>query len=204
MPVESRLKITGLNDRAYVWVDGNFAGVLDDVTGAEGLLVTGTGVAARLEILVENLGRINYGPLTGHGKGILGGVLINQRYTFHWTQTPVSLAEWTQDHLDVLSGVEFEIGEAADTYIALPDSEKGFVWLNGFLLGRYWNKGPQVTLYAPAPLFKPGRNSIKVLELGKPGTVVELREAPDLGPVEATIEAAELPKGAGQAIMLAP
>ncbi|ASN21055.1 glycoside hydrolase family 35 protein [Arthrobacter sp. YN] len=193
-PTESRLKITGLNDRAYVWVDGDFAGVLDDLTAAEGLVVAGTGVSARLEILVENQGRINYGPLTGQGKGILGGVLINQRYTFHWTQTPVALTDWKQEDLEALAGADFEIGEPADTYIALPDSGKGFVWLNGFLLGRYWEKGPQMTLYAPAPLLKPGKNSIKVLELGKPGTVVELREAADLGPVEAgPIAAAELP-----------
>lgn len=194
VPSESRLKITGLNDRAYVWVDGTFVGVLDDVNGSEGLPVSGTGTPAKLEILVENLGRINYGPLTGQGKGILGGVLVNQRYTFHWTQTPVALADWTQEDLEGLAGVDFEAGQPADTYIALPDSGKGFVWLNGFLLGRYWEKGPQVTLYAPAPLLKTGRNSIKVLELGNPGTVVELREAPDLGPVEAgPIAAAGLP-----------
>ncbi len=136
-PSESRVKITGLNDRAYVWVDGTFAGVLDDVNGSEGgLPVSGTGIPAKLEILVENLGRINYGPLTGHGKGILGGVLVNQRYTFHWTQTPVALADWTQQDLEGgLAGVDFEVREPADTYIALPDSGgKGFVWLNGFLL----------------------------------------------------------------------
>ncbi|MFJ5954838.1 beta-galactosidase family protein [Paenarthrobacter sp. NPDC092416] len=193
-PTEARLKITGLNDRAYVWVDGTFAGILDDVTGAEGLAVTGTGVPAKLEILVENLGRINYGPLTGHGKGILGGVLINQRYTFHWTQTPVALADWTSQDLAGLAGADFDVTEPADTYIALPDSGKGFVWLNGFLLGRYWSKGPQITLYAPAPLLRAGRNTIKVLELEKAGTVVELREASDLGPEEpGPIAAAELP-----------
>ena len=193
-PGESKLKIHGLNDRAYIWVDGNFAGVLDDATAAEGLPVTGTGAPAKLEILVENLGRINYGPLTGHGKGILGGVLINQRYTFHWTQVPVALAGWGSEELEQLASADFEITEPADTYIALPDSGKGFVWLNGFLLGRYWDKGPQVTLYAPAPLLNPGLNRIKVLELGKPGTVVELREQPDLGPQEAgPIAAAELP-----------
>ncbi|MCF3137684.1 beta-galactosidase [Paenarthrobacter sp. AR 02] len=192
-PAESRLKISGLNDRAYVWVDGDFAGTLDDVTGAEGLVVTGRGVPAKLEILVENLGRINYGPLTGHGKGILGGVLINQRYTFHWTQTPIALAEWKEEDLEGLAGADFDVAEPADTYIALPDSGKGFVWLNGFLLGRYWEKGPQRTLYAPAPLIKAGRNTIKVLELGTAGTVVELREKPDLGPEEAgPISAAEL------------
>ncbi|HKU34193.1 MAG TPA: beta-galactosidase family protein [Paenarthrobacter sp.] len=193
-PVESRLKITGLNDRAYVWVDGAYVGVLDDRNAAEGLTVTGTGIPAKLEILVENLGRINYGPLTGQGKGILGGVLINQRYTFHWTQTPVALGDWTESDLEGLSEATFEVSEPADTYIALPESTKGFLWLNGFLLGRYWNTGPQVTLYAPAPLLREGRNSIKALELEAPGAVVELREKPDLGPEEAgPIAAAELP-----------
>lgn len=193
-PSECRLKITGLNDRAYIWVDGVFAGVLDDTSGAEGLPVTGTGASAKLDILVENLGRINYGPLTGQGKGILGGVLVNQRYTFHWTQVPVALSEWGNDELEHLAGADFDLGEPADTYIALPDSGKGFVWLNGFLLGRYWEKGPQVTLYSPAPLLNAGLNHIKVLELGKPGTVVELRAKPDLGPEEpGPIAAAELP-----------
>lgn len=192
-PVESRIKIAGLNDRAYVRVDGRYAGVLDDVTGPGGLAVTGEGAPVKLEILVENLGRINYGPLTGHGKGILGGVLINQRYTFHWTQTPVALTEWTEENLLGLAGASFDVSEPADTYIALPRSTKGFVWLNGFLLGRYWNKGPQATLYAPAPLLKAGVNNIKVLELEKAGTVVELREKPDLGPEAAgSIAAAEL------------
>ncbi|MGP0221965.1 glycoside hydrolase family 35 protein [Paenarthrobacter sp. NCHU4564] len=193
-PTECRIRISGLADRAYIWVDGSFAGVLDDVTGPEGLSVTGQGVAARLDILVENLGRINYGPLTGQSKGILGGVLINQRYTFHWTQAPVALADWDAEQVEKLPGADFHAEEAADTYIALPDSGKGFLWLNGFLLGRYWAKGPQVTLYAPAPLVNAGRNSIKVLELEKPGTAVELREVPDLGPEEAgPIAAAELP-----------
>lgn len=193
-PTESALRITGLNDRAYIWVDGVFAGILDDVTAAEGLKLTGTGAPVKLEILVENLGRINYGPLTGHGKGILGGVLVNQRYTFHWTQTLVRLAEWASDEIGQLAGAEFVAGEAADTYLALPDSGKGFVWINGFLLGRYWGVGPQQTLYVPAPLIRAGRNTIKVLELEQPGTVVELRESADLGATDnSEIAAALLP-----------
>ena len=192
-PAEAKLKITGLHDRAHVWVDGVLAGILDDATGAEGLTVTGTGQPARLEILVENLGRINYGPLTGQGKGILGGVLVNQRYTFHWTQTPVPLAEWGAAELDPLPGVDFTAAEPADTYVALPDSGKGFLWINGFLLGRYWEAGPQRTLYVPAPLVRAGRNTIKVLALDMPGTVVELREAADLGTADLSeIEAAVL------------
>lgn len=193
-PTESALRITGLNDRAYIWVDGVFAGILDDVTAAEGLNVIGTGAPAKLEILVENLGRINYGPLTGHGKGILGGVLVNQRYTFHWTQTPLRLAEWGSKEIGELAGAEFVAREAADTYLALPDSGKGFVWINGFLLGRYWGIGPQHTLYVPAPLIRAGRNTIKVLELEKPGTVVSLSESADLGATDnSEVSAALLP-----------
>ncbi len=192
-PAESKLKVAGLHDRAHIWVDGIFAGILDDVTGAEGLTVTGTGIPAQLDILVENLGRINYGPLTGQGKGILGGVLVNQRYIFHWRQTPVALAEWGEAELDRLPGADFTAAEPADTYIALPDSGKGFLWINGFLLGRYWEAGPQRTLYVPAPLIRAGRNTVRVLELDKPGTVVELREAAELGvPDTSEIEAALL------------
>ncbi|HKU29587.1 MAG TPA: beta-galactosidase family protein [Arthrobacter sp.] len=185
-PSESALRITGLNDRAYVWLDGVFAGVLDDSTAPDGLTIKGTGVPVRVEILVENLGRINYGPLTGHGKGILGGVLVNQRYTFHWTQTPLPIATWGPAELEQLPGVEFSAETPADTYVALPDSGKGFLWINGFLLGRHWSVGPQRTLYVPAPLIRAGRNTIKVLELEKPGTVVELRESADLGEADNT------------------
>ncbi|WP_354223916.1 beta-galactosidase family protein [Pseudarthrobacter sp. S3] len=181
-PAETPLKIMGLNDRAYIWVDGVFAGILDDTNAAEGLKVTGTGTPARLEILVENLGRINYGPLTGHGKGILDGVLVNQRFTFHWTQTPVPLTEWGPDELGRLASAEFAVEAPADTYLALPGFGKGFVWINGFLLGRYWDVGPQATLYIPSPMIRRGVNTVKVLELEKSGITVELRTEPDLGP----------------------
>ena len=59
---------------------------------------------------------------------------------------------------------------------------KGVVWINGFNLGRYWNIGPGETLYVPAPLLKPGRNEIVVLELHRlnaPG--VELVDKMNLG-----------------------
>ena len=55
------------------------------------------------------------------------------------------------------------------------------MWLNGILLGRYWDIGPQVTLYAPAPLWTAGANEIVILELHEPGTQVQLLDEPDLG-----------------------
>ncbi len=59
------------------------------------------------------------------------------------------------------------------------------VWLNDFALGRYWDRGPQRTLYAPAPLWRAGRNELTVLELHRAGPEIDLRDAPDLGPAQA-------------------
>ena len=204
---EATIKIRGLHDRAYLWVDGSYAGVLTDANGGTGVSVTTGGGLAALEILVENQGRINYGPFFGQGKGILDGVLINQRYVFHWDQRPVNLERPLAELLHVAADSvastgpvatesdpagagyfhgELHIGEPADTYLALPGFGKGVVWVNGFLLGRFWEVGPQVTLYIPAPLLTAGVNKITVLELEHGGTHGELLEEAHLGLVGVT------------------
>lgn len=209
---EGTIKLRELHDRAYVWVDNVYAGVLTDANCNEGLKVNGTGELVALEILVENQGRINYGPCFGQGKGILDGVLINQRYVFHWDQRAIDLEKplaellqvgVAQDGAGISAGGtsaavaadatgagffhgELHIAEAADTHLALPGFGKGLVWVNDFLVGRFWEIGPQVTLYVPGPLLKAGRNKITVLELEHGGTHAELREEPNLGAVGVT------------------
>lgn len=197
---EATIKIRGLHDRAHIWIDGVFAGVLTDANGATGLPVTSGGGLATLEILVENQGRINYGPHFGQGKGILDGVLVNQRYVFHWEQRPIDLELPLEQLLTDAAAASTSFGatseeapapgffhgtlavdEPADTYVALPDFGKGFIWVNGFLLGRYWEIGPQLTLYVPAPLLVAGENRITVLELERAGTHAELHAEPRLG-----------------------
>ena len=208
LPVgEATIKIRDLHDRAYIWVDSVYSGVLNDATGADGLKVETGGGKAKLEILVENQGRVNYGPLFGQGKGILDGVLINQRYVFHWEQRPINLEKPLAELLkigvpsapEVTSSAsaeatvpedsqgagyfhgELHISEPADTYLALPGFGKGMVWINGFLLGRFWEIGPQVTLYVPGPLLNAGGNTVTVLELEHGGTHGELLQEPNLG-----------------------
>ena len=194
---EGTIKIRGLHDRAYIWVDTVFAGILNDATGADGLKVNGSGVPAQLEILVENQGRINYGPLFGQGKGILDGVLINQRYVFHWEQRAIDLEQPLEELLqrrtaagtDLGAGFyhgELTVDESADSYVALPGFGKGLIWINGFLLGRYWEIGPQLTLYLPQPLLTTGRNTITVLEFEHGATALELRTEAELGAVGVT------------------
>ncbi|OIJ90448.1 glycoside hydrolase family 35 protein [Streptomyces colonosanans] len=190
--------VSGVHDRAQVFVDGVAAGVLD--REVDSLTVPGTGRQVRLELLVENQGRINYGPLLGQGKGILGHVRVGRRLIHGWEMHPLPLDEWSADEVArAASATEPQgtagfatarvtVDEPADAFLALPGFGKGFVWVNGFLLGRYWEIGPQVTLYLPAPLLVPGENTLTLLELERFGERVELRDAPELGQPEEYVE----------------
>jgi beta-galactosidase len=139
------------------------------------------------------MGRINYGPLLRDKKGLFGVHFGNQHH-FGWDNYPLPM-----DNLDVLEYKlvgEGEIagptflrgyldieGEPADTFVRLDGFKKGFVVVNGFNIGRYFNlAGPQRTLYIPAPMLKTGRNEIVVFESdGTDALEIELFDKPDLG-----------------------
>lgn len=183
---ENVLVLRGLHDRATVFVDGARVATLErDGETSTVLPVSGRPVA--ITLIVENVGRINYGPKIGEHKGILDGVLLGRRYVHGWTHrvipmgTPQPAGAPGSDGFAV---AQLDIAEPVDAWLAFPGGVKGFVWLNGFLLGRYWSVGPQVTLYAPAPLWRAGRNTVRVLDLEQLGSTVEVRDAPELGPVE--------------------
>ncbi|MFJ7772883.1 glycoside hydrolase family 35 protein [Streptomyces sp. NPDC097107] len=199
-PGEHELTVTGLHDRAQVFADGVPVAVLDREEAS--LTVTGTGSRVRLGLLVENQGRINYGPLLGQGKGILGGVRVDRRLVHGWTVRPLPLDQWTPDETARAAGAAPSDGRAgfatatlslspdepADTFVALPGYGKGFLWVNGTLLGRYWEIGPQTTLYLPGPLLRPGDNTLTVLELERFGDRITLCDRPVLGPPEEYVE----------------
>jgi beta-galactosidase len=65
--------------------------------------------------------------------------------------------------------------------LELPGWTRGFVWVNGFNLGRYWSAGPQRSLYVPGPVLREGGNEVWVLELEEtPDRATGLRlRAPD-------------------------
>lgn len=189
-PESSTLGILELRDRATVLFDGARIGTLEH-DGAHTLDLPSAGGRGRLTILVESLGRINYGALTGQHKGILGGVVINnRRYVHGWSHrvlgdaAPVIGAPAASSDAAGVATATLDVTDALDAWLAFPGGVKGMVWLNGFLLGRYWERGPQVTLYAPAPLWREGANEIVVLDTDRLPTAVEIREEPEFGPVE--------------------
>ncbi|MFI2641875.1 beta-galactosidase [Streptomyces sp. NPDC018610] len=187
------LSVHGLGDRAHVFVDGRPAGVLerDAVESLPGLSVPGT--HARLELLVESMGRVNYGSGPVDRKGVRR-VLHTQQVLHGWTARAVELGHGTPQGLPWGAGADsgagpvfhrgfLDVAEPGDAYVALPGLRKGYLWVNGFCLGRHWqDRGPQRTLYLPWPLLRPGRNEIVVLELdGAQEPAAELRRTPELG-----------------------
>ncbi|MPY58953.1 glycoside hydrolase family 35 protein [Streptomyces spongiae] len=187
----------GLRDLAVVYVDGERAGVL---TEDEPQLKEPVAGPARVELWVESLGRANYGPRLGEPKGITGGVL-HERAFVHG----VRARGLRVDALDDIEGVPFrelpeegapglyrgtfEVRGAGDALLKLPGWTRGFVWVNGFNLGRYWSVGPQDELYVPGPVLREGANDLWVLELQEAagdlsrGTSALPPGAPSLRPV---------------------
>ncbi|SHH05658.1 glycoside hydrolase family 35 protein [Streptoalloteichus hindustanus] len=184
------LRVPGLGDRALVFLDGKEIGLLDRNKPDQGVDVAVTGDSARLELLVDAGGRLNFGQNLNDTKGIRGNVLLGAQALFNWEIFPLPLDDLRHLRFSsrppTLPGPVFHratlrVDQPADGFLALPGWRKGLLWLNGFLLGRYWDIGPQRTLYAPAPLWRPGVNELIALELHHAGPTIELREAPDLG-----------------------
>ncbi len=144
---------------------------------------------AKLDILMENLGRVNYSfRIENQRKGIDRAVVINNHLHCGWQIT--CLDENALLHADgaparkdapAIHTLTFTVDEMADTFLELPDCGKGVVFLNGFTLGRFWDIGPQKRLYIPAPLLRMGENTLRIIETESKFAKAVLWDAPDLG-----------------------
>lgn len=180
-------------DRALIFVNGELRGIYEQTRRADEVrLPLAADESARVDILVENMGRVNYGPHLADRKGIRG-IRFGQQYHFGWDMLPLPMEELSRlifaPHegaaapASFLAGTLVIEGEPADTFLRLDGFSHGFVVVNGFNIGRYYNAaGPQKTLYVPAPLLHPGENDILVFDTdGTETNVVKFTDKPDLG-----------------------
>jgi len=188
---ECTLTIQDVHDRAHVFLDQKLIGIVER-WDPQKLAVTIPEGGARLDIFVENMGRVNYGSELYDRKGITHGVRLNGQFLFHW--------EVRSLELENLNGLQFKTADSGlegeqpafyeatlsiqeqpqDTFLRLDGWEKGVVFVNGFNLGRYWEVGPQQTLYVPAPILRQGENQIVVFELHTPGDKLIFEAVPSL------------------------
>ncbi len=188
-PVTGDLTINTLHDYAQVYIDGKLVGMIDRRLGQDRLPLNVAAHHARLDILVENTGRVNFGPLLpGERAGIVGKVLLAGKPLTGWDIYPLPMRTPGQLRYSKppCSGAcfyraSFTVTTPRDTFLDTSALTKGEVWLNGRALGRFWNVGPQKTLYVPAPWLKPGRNEVVVFDLeGKSGQKIEGLDHPIL------------------------
>jgi beta-galactosidase len=171
-PIQGTLQITGLRDYAVVYDDGKKVAVLNRVnkqyTTTVDIPFNGT-----LDILVENMGRINYGSEIVHNtKGIISPVLINgheitggwNMYRLPFNQPPAVTSGHQQEGRAAVYSGTFQVTKTGDTFLDMHQWGKGIVFVNGYNLGRYWQVGPQQTLYLPGCWLKKGTNNIVVFE----------------------------------------
>ncbi|MDX9930672.1 MAG: beta-galactosidase [Bacteroidales bacterium] len=186
-----KLTVTNVHDYATVFLDGEYIGRLDRREGLNTIdLPAGKTENPVLEILVEAMGRINYGPYLIDRKGITERVTLNGMTLMNWKIYKLPL-DWkfvydlrssgkVMNKPGVFYKGNFSIIERGDTYFDVSNYQKGIVWVNGHNLGRFWNIGPQKRLFCPASFLKTGMNEILVLDLhvmeAKPVTGVTTME----------------------------
>ncbi|XP_029428194.1 beta-galactosidase-1-like protein 2 isoform X2 [Rhinatrema bivittatum] len=184
-----------IRDRAQVFVSNQLVGSIDfqnlELNIAE---VPGY---RKLRILIENCGRVNYGPkLNNQRKGMVGDVLLRSAplrnfkiYSLDMKKSfieSLQVAQWN-DVPDEPEGPAFFRGTLRvgfmplDTFLKLEGWEKGVIFVNGQNLGRYWNIGPQSTLYLPGTWLHPGENEIIIFEQYRAGRLLQSMDVPLLG-----------------------
>ncbi|XP_059575794.1 beta-galactosidase-1-like protein 2 isoform X2 [Alligator mississippiensis] len=185
-----------IRDRAQVFVNTLFIGYLDYNT-VELTIPEGQGFR-QLRILVENCGRVNYGPLLNEQrKGLIGDVFLDKtplrNFKIYSLEMKPSFIESLRSAAGWSAIPDYSVGPTffrgrltvqqlpQDTFLKLEGWEKGVVFVNGRNLGRYWKIGPQETLYLPATWLWPGNNEIVVFEEHTAGRIVQSVDTPFLG-----------------------
>jgi beta-galactosidase len=191
------LEFTGVRDRAQVFLNGTKLGVLSRDHHEKAITLPAGG--GSVSLLVEDLGRVDFGPRIGEPKGLMGPARLDGREVNRWGVLPLDLSRFDAIAAALDSATarprtlpgpmfargEFHLDEPADLFLDTSGWGKGVAWINGFNLGRYWSRGPQVTLYVPQTVIHPGINVVTILELeAARSTVMSFVTTPFLGHCE--------------------
>ena len=196
---QSLLTLKDGHDYAQVYINSRYIGKMDRVLGETSLALPSVKRGDVLVILVEGMGRINFGRSIKDFKGITDKVILTTEAGGH--EVTYDLKNWEMatipdDYQTALNAFEgpmtlelrhdaltgkmgyyrgyFNLKKVGDTFINMEAFGKGQVYVNGHAIGRFWNIGPQQTLYVPGCWLKKGKNEIIVLDvIGTDNPVVE-------------------------------
>ena len=190
----SLLTLNDCHDFAQVFIDGKYIGKIDRVKNEKSIVLPAVTSGQKLTILIEAMGRINFGRAIKDFKGITDRVTLTAEADGH--ELTYDLKNWqiatipsdyqtavkaftsaqTQYASFILNPslkkgyyrANFTLKKVGDTFINMEAFGKGMVYVNGHALGRFWNIGPQQTLYVPGCWLKKGKNEVVVLDIVGP------------------------------------
>ena len=193
IPRKSVLTLNDCHDYAQIWVNHQFVGSIDRVKNEKSLMLPPVKKGDVLNILVEAMGRINFGRAIKDFKGITSDVQLQTEQDGH--EMTYNLKQWVirtmaddyeaiktamaanrveaKDNEAIVSDGgyfkgEFTLKKVGDTFLNFEAFGKGQVWVNGHAMGRIWHIGPQQTLYVPGCWLKKGKNEVIVLDIVGP------------------------------------
>ncbi|MGB8368864.1 MAG: beta-galactosidase [Limisphaerales bacterium] len=168
------LEAAGIHDFGFVFLDGGPAGVMDRRNNSFKLRLPERKKSATLDILVEAMGRVNFGQEVHDRKGIHAPVKFGGTELAGWQIFNLPLDD------QMLAGLKFRahktggpafwratvnLARPGDTFLDLRTWGKGVVWVNGHCLGRFWNIGPTQTACVPGCWLHAGKNEFVILDL---------------------------------------
>ena len=211
IPTSSTLS-ADIHDFGQVFINGQYIGKIDRVKNEKTLTLPAVKKGARLDILVEGMGRINFGRAIKDFKGIVGDLTLtaeynNAEYTIKpqkWLNTTIpddyetavkalrtgATKNLAKNHNDLTTKPGyyrgyFNLKKVGDTFLNFEKWGKGQVYVNGHAMGRIWSIGPQQTLYVPGCWLKKGQNEVIVLDVvGPRETVVWGQDTPELNKLQ--------------------
>lgn len=171
------LLLDELHSYARIYLDGDYLGTLDRRVRKFSMPLHVEHAGRQLDILVENSGRVNFSiVLRGERAGITRRVLWRGETVQGWSIYPLPMLAPHQLEFSAQPATgpcfyrgHFDLAQPGDTFLDVRSLVKGAVWINGHAIGRYWNIGPQQTLYVPGPWLKAGSNEIVVFDVESKG-----------------------------------
>ncbi len=165
-----------IHDFGFVFLNGTRVGIIDRRLAEPKILIPERKAAMRLDLLVEPMGRVNFGTEMADRKGLIAPVTLGGKVLSGWKIFKLPL----DDHM--LAGLKyhrraagsnapafwrgtFKLKKTGDTFLDLRQWGKGDLWVNGHCLGRYWNLGPSQTAYLPGCWLQAGANEVVMLDL---------------------------------------
>jgi beta-galactosidase len=177
------LTVGSIHDFGFVFLNGKRICVMDRRATNFLAQLPDRPAPATLDILVDAMGRVNFGPLNADRKGIHDPVRLDGTDLTGWKIYNLPLDHKMLAHLKFKKfrgdgeGPAFwratlDIQRPGDTFLDMRPWGKGVVWVNGHCMGRYWDIGPTQTMYVPGPWLKRGKNKVIILDLTGPEKAV--------------------------------